>query len=263
MSRRIPPWPEPEIVELENAGQYLERGDHFFQMARYEEAARDYEQSLRLDARHAGGLGWLRLGRVLARLGEHFEAISVYREAVRLPCAAHEPTAWLCLAALLERSGALGEAIVTLDEYLSAHAERFSSAPVWLERGRLLSRLGRPSDSARSYLEAVLRDASTAADAGDHFLFTRVDDRSAAALYDRHPEAHRESTVLVRRAVASLLVGKEPRARRLWSRAIRRARVAERFARLWAAASLRTTSAVVTLAEDDATEPMSGAGTDD
>jgi tetratricopeptide (TPR) repeat protein len=66
-------------------GSYLmhyESGRAFFEKSGFDEAARAFEESARLNPAHAPSFGYLAAAR--AKLGRHEQAVEAYREAIRL-----------------------------------------------------------------------------------------------------------------------------------------------------------------------------------
>jgi tetratricopeptide (TPR) repeat protein len=246
----------PVIRELDNPATLIDRADYFRERGRDKDALRDYDAALRLEPACAGGIPWLRRGDVLTRLGRWADAARSYQHATTQPLSGRGARAWRSLASALARLGRLDDAIAVLDEFLAYtdDSQHWAESRVEVERARLLHRANRYEDAASAYLVVADHDPTRAAEAGDYFLFHINDSETAWNLYESHPGAELEGTLLIRRAAAALAGGHETTARRLWAVAVERDPGMAEFARDWAGGDTHVSALIEELDVEQAPE---------
>jgi tetratricopeptide (TPR) repeat protein len=221
--------PRLDARELGCAYDFMTRGNCRCEVGRIEEGLADYDEAVRLEPGHEGGMCWYNRGNVLYDLGRYEEAAASHLEATKYPIGRSQSVTWGNAAACYVKLGRHDDALRVLDDYLATKPDpkNWGESPgfAWKQKGWVLREAGRLDDAREAYLQATRvepRDPMYQYVAGDFLLLFGNDSRAAIACY----EAFRELTpddglerasALTRLAVAHWALGETERARALWA----------------------------------------------
>lgn len=140
-----------KISQNRRAYVYLRRGRAYFFTNKYQLAANDHRQAIRLNSQYYTAYWYL--GIDLERLKRYGEAVDAYSQAVRIKPDLYQ--------AYVDRGNSflyLNEYREALKDYETAIAIRPNYAIGWNNRGVAYSRLGNTAEAARSYRKALQYD---------------------------------------------------------------------------------------------------------
>lgn len=138
-------------LEPKNAKFWNNQGEVYSQLNNYNEALAVHDQALKLDPRNAQA----KKGRAIALIGlkKYPEALAELQEGVSF--APEEPTLWEYQGLVQERLEKPQESVLAYEEAVAVYDRQLESKPndliLWIERGRILSKLRRYDDALASY----------------------------------------------------------------------------------------------------------------
>jgi tetratricopeptide (TPR) repeat protein len=142
-------------LEPKNPKFWNNQGEVYSQLNNYEEALVAHDRALKLDPRNAQA----KKGRAIALIGleKYPEALAELQEGVSFD--PEDPTLWEYQGLVHERLEKPQESVLAYEESVAVYDRQLESKPndliLWIERGRILSKLRRYEDALDSYGRAL------------------------------------------------------------------------------------------------------------
>ncbi len=142
-------------LEPKNPKFWNNQGEVYSQLNNYNEALAAHDRALKLDPRNAQA----KKGRAIALIGlrKYPEALAELQEGVSF--APEDPTLWEYQGLVQERLEKPQESVLAYEEAVAVYERKLESKPndliLWVERGRILSKLRRYEDALDSYERAL------------------------------------------------------------------------------------------------------------
>lgn len=142
-------------LEPKNPKFWNNQGEVYSQLNKYDEALAAHDRALKLDPRNAQA----KKGRAIALIGlkKYPEALAELQQGVSF--APEDPTLWEYQGLVQEHLGNPQESILAYEEAVAVYDRQLESKPndltLWIERGRILTKLRRYDDALASYDRAL------------------------------------------------------------------------------------------------------------
>jgi eukaryotic-like serine/threonine-protein kinase len=142
-------------LEPKNPKFWNNQGEVYSQLSNYNEALAAHDRALKLDPRNAQA----KKGRAIALIGlrKYPEALAELLEGVSFD--PEEPTLWEYQGLVQERLEKPQESVLAYEEAVAVYDRKLESKPndliLWIERGRILSKIRRYEDALDSYERAL------------------------------------------------------------------------------------------------------------
>jgi len=139
-----------EAIRLDpnNADTWYNKGLALYDQGKYDEATKAYDEAIRLDPNNADT--WNNKGNSLSHLGKYDDAINAYDEATRLD--PNDAYAWYNKGNSLYDQGKYDEAIKAYDEAIRLDP---NDASTWYNKGNSLYNQGKYDEAVKAYDEAL------------------------------------------------------------------------------------------------------------
>ncbi len=142
-------------LEPKNPKFWNNQGEVYSQLSNYNEALAAHDRALKLDPRNAQA----KKGRAIALIGlkKYPEALAELQEGISFD--PEDPTLWEYQGLVHERLEKPQESVLAYEESVAVYERQLESKPndlvLWIERGRILSKLRRYDDALASYDRAL------------------------------------------------------------------------------------------------------------